>query len=85
MAPFEAPAFGRVNIMAEAWHWITDLGNSKIVALLIFFGTFVGILLYVFTNKQRSARLESYKYMPFQDDDNSESEIETVTDDERNK
>jgi cbb3-type cytochrome oxidase subunit 3 len=70
--------------VAEVWNWITDLGNSKITALLIFFTTFVGILLYVFTNKKRSARLESYKYMPFDDDTDNTSENESVKDDERN-
>lgn len=70
--------------MAEAWHWITQLGNSKIVALLLFFGTFVGILWYVFTNKQRSERLETYKYMPFQDEEDGDTENKAVTDDERN-
>lgn len=55
--------------MEEAWRWITDLGNSKIVALLIFFGTFIGILFYVFSSKKRSKRLESYKYIPLQDED----------------
>lgn len=70
--------------MAEAWHWITQLGNSKIVALLIFFGTFIGILWYVFTNKQRSERLETYKYMPFQDDEDGDTENKAVRDDERN-
>jgi cbb3-type cytochrome oxidase subunit 3 len=70
--------------VAEAWHWITQLGNSKIVALLLFFGTFVGILWYVFTNKQRSERLETYKYMPFQDEEDGDTENKAVTDDERN-
>lgn len=55
--------------MEEAWRWITDLGNSKIVALLIFFTTFIGILIYVFASKTRSRRLESYKYIPLQDED----------------
>ena len=48
--------------------WFTDLGNSKIAALLIFFTVFIGILFYVYTNKSRSERLESYKYIPFDDD-----------------
>ncbi len=69
-------------MLAEAWSWITDLGNSKVTALLIFFFTFIGILLYVLTGKKRSERLESYKYIPLQDDDEPESEIETVKDDE---
>jgi cbb3-type cytochrome oxidase subunit 3 len=69
--------------VAEAWQWITQLGNSKIVALLLFFGTFIGILLYVFSNKQRSERLENYKYMPFQDEEDGDTANKTVRDDER--
>jgi cbb3-type cytochrome oxidase subunit 3 len=56
-------------MLVDFWHWITQLSNSKIVALLIFFPLFMGIVIYVFTNKERSKRLESYKYMPFQDDE----------------
>ncbi len=58
--------------MQEAWSWITQLANSKIVALLIFFSTYVGILIYVFASKKRSERLESYKYMPLQDEDDAD-------------
>jgi cbb3-type cytochrome oxidase subunit 3 len=36
---------------------------------VIFFVVFVGILLYVFTGKKRGKRLESYKHIPFMDDD----------------
>lgn len=54
--------------MAEFWTWITDLGNSKIAALVIFFTTFVGIILYIYSSKNRGQRLESYKYIPFADD-----------------
>lgn len=53
----------------EAWQWITQMGNSKIVALVIFFTTFVGIILYAYASPSRSKRLESYKYIPLQDDD----------------
>lgn len=56
-------------MLADAWLWITDLGNSKMLALLIFFFTFIGIVLYVYTNRQRSERLESYKFLPLEDDD----------------
>jgi cbb3-type cytochrome oxidase subunit 3 len=55
--------------MPEWMMWITRLENSKIVALLLFFVTFCGILLYVYSGKQRSRRLESYKYIPLQDDE----------------
>ncbi|VAW77305.1 hypothetical protein MNBD_GAMMA15-264 [hydrothermal vent metagenome] len=55
--------------MSEWLLWFTRFENSKIVALLLFFVTFCAILLYVYTGKQRSERLESYKYIPLQDDD----------------
>lgn len=55
----------------ELLRWIGQLENSKIVALLIFFVTFCAILLYVLTGKKRRARLESYKYIPFADDEPS--------------
>lgn len=54
--------------MADLWIWLTDLGNSKVVALLIFFPLFVGMLLYVYTGKKRSERLESYKNIPLEDE-----------------
>jgi cbb3-type cytochrome oxidase subunit 3 len=49
--------------------WLSDMQNTKPLALVIFFVVFVGILIYVFTGKQRGKRLESYKHIPFQDDD----------------
>jgi len=56
-------------MLAEWWTWITDLGNSKMAALVIFFVTFVGIILYVYSNRERSKRLESYRNVPFLDDE----------------
>ncbi len=58
--------------MLDLWYWIADMSNSKIVALLLFSTTFVGILVYVFTGKKRSERLESYRYIPFQDDEDEQ-------------
>ena len=46
--------------------------NTKPLALVIFFATFVGILFYVFTGKKRSERLESYKDIPFLEDEQSD-------------
>ncbi|MEW6766313.1 MAG: cbb3-type cytochrome c oxidase subunit 3 [Pseudomonadota bacterium] len=54
--------------MSEIWSWLGDLGNSKVLSLLIFFTTFVAIVLYVYTGKKRKERLESYKNIPFIDD-----------------
>ncbi len=72
--------------------WFTHMENSKPLALVLFFGAFCGIVLYVFTGKRRSQRLESYKYMPFEDDDlrqlnisqgEAPSQFHKVKDDER--
>ena len=49
--------------------WLSQMENTKPLALVIFFVVFVGILLYVFTGKKRSKRLESYKNIPFLEDD----------------
>ncbi|MDH5518175.1 MAG: cbb3-type cytochrome c oxidase subunit 3 [Gammaproteobacteria bacterium] len=52
--------------------------NSKILALLIFFIGFVILLVFVFTGKERSKRLESYKNIPFLDDDEDEPKSSTT-------
>ena len=49
--------------------WFTHMENSKPLALVLFFSVFCGILLYVCTGKQRGQRLESYKYIPLDDDE----------------
>jgi cbb3-type cytochrome oxidase subunit 3 len=55
--------------MAMEWiNWFSRPENTKPLALIIFFVTFVGIVLYVYGSKKRSKRLESYKDIPFQDD-----------------
>jgi cbb3-type cytochrome oxidase subunit 3 len=48
---------------------------TKPVALVIFFVTFVGIVLYVFTGKKRKQRLESYKNIPFLDDEDQDNKV----------
>lgn len=55
--------------MFEWLQWFTDMENTKPFALVLFFVTFVLIILYIYTGKKRSQRLESYKHIPFQDDD----------------
>ncbi|MFZ0470200.1 MAG: cbb3-type cytochrome c oxidase subunit 3 [Thiogranum sp.] len=55
--------------MAEWIQWLGQFENSKILALLLFFIAFCGILIYVYTGKKRSQRLESYKFIPLQDDE----------------
>lgn len=48
--------------------WFSKPENTKPVALIIFFVTFIGILLYVYGNRKRSRRLESYRDIPFLDE-----------------
>ena len=48
--------------------WFSKPENTKPVALIIFFVTFIGIVLYVYGNRKRGRRLESYRDIPFQDD-----------------
>ncbi len=55
--------------MFEWLSWFTHMENTKPFVLVIFSITFVLILVYVFTNRNRSKRLESYKNIPFQDDE----------------
>jgi len=56
-------------VIGEMLEWLSKMENTKPLALVIFFVVFVGILIYVFGGKKRSKRLESYKNIPFLDDD----------------
>ena len=52
--------------------WIRSVvhsGDAKTFLLLLFFFTFIGIIVYVYASRKRSRRLESYKNIPFEDDD----------------
>lgn len=49
--------------------WFSHPENTKPLALIIFFVTFVGIIIYVYGSKKRSQRLESYRDIPFLDDE----------------
>ncbi len=55
--------------MFEWLSWFTRMENTKPFVLVLFSITFVLILLYVFTNRNRGKRLESYKNIPFIDED----------------
>lgn len=65
-------------MLTDFWTWIMDLGNSKIVALLIFFTTFVGIVFYVYSSRKRSERLESYRFMPLMDEDDADRKVKAA-------
>lgn len=55
------------------FEWFTNMENTKPFVLVLFFVTFVGIILYVYTGKKRSERLESYKNIPLTEDDDEQS------------
>ena len=49
--------------------WFTKFENTKPVSLVIFFGLFCGVVVYLYGSKQRGAQLESFKNIPLQDED----------------
>lgn len=49
--------------------WLANPANAKSLALVIFFVTFVAIVLWVYGSKKRGKKLESYKHIPFLDDE----------------
>ncbi len=63
--------------------WFTSMEHSKPLALVLFFSAFCGILIYVFTGKKRARRLESYKYIPFAEDEPRQPELHGFARDEQ--
>ena len=61
--------------MPEWLEWLTDMRYTKPVALVFFFVVFVVIVLYIYTGKKRGERLESYKDIPFMDDNDQETKV----------
>ncbi len=43
--------------------------NGRTIMLVVFFLAFLGILIYLFGNRRRGQRLESYRDIPLQDDE----------------
>jgi cbb3-type cytochrome oxidase subunit 3 len=62
-------------MMQELFDWFMVMANNKSVTLIIFVVTFVSILIYVYGSKKRSKRLETYRNIPFLDDDNDQGFI----------
>ncbi|MEW6611980.1 MAG: cbb3-type cytochrome oxidase subunit 3 [Pseudomonadota bacterium] len=48
--------------------WFTEMENTKPFVLVLFFVTFVGILIYVLGGRKRGKHLESAKYVIFEED-----------------
>lgn len=66
------------------FEWLSSMENTKPLALVIFLVSFVGVLIYVLTNRKRSERLESYKNIPFLDDDEASEKGSNVDKDSDN-
>ena len=49
--------------------WFSRPENTKPLGLVIFFVTFIGIVIYAYGSKKRSDQLESYRNIPFLDDE----------------
>ncbi|MGA9165628.1 MAG: cbb3-type cytochrome c oxidase subunit 3 [Thiobacillus sp.] len=48
--------------------WFSKPENTKPVALIIFLVTFIGIVIYVYGSKKRGEQIETYRNIPFLDD-----------------
>jgi cbb3-type cytochrome oxidase subunit 3 len=55
--------------MLEVWNWFIALASHKATLLALLFPLFIGIVIYTYAGRRRSQRLESYRYMPFEDED----------------
>ena len=69
--------------MFDWLQWFTHMEHSKPLALVLFFGAFCGVLIYVFTGKNRAKRLESYKYMPLDEEEPQRPELDGFARDDR--
>lgn len=57
-------------MLNDIFEWFLVMANNKSVTLVIFVVTFIAILIYVYGSKKRSKRFETYRNIPFLDDDN---------------
>ena len=57
----------------ELLMWFSKPENTKPLGLIIFFVTFVGIVLYVYGSKSRGKLLETYRNIPFLDEQQGEN------------
>lgn len=58
-------------MLNDIFEWFMVMANNKSVTLVIFVVTFVAILIYVYGSKKRSKRFETYRNIPFLDDDDA--------------
>ncbi len=58
-------------MLNDIFEWFLVMANNKSVTLVIFVITFLAILIYVYGSKKRSERFETYRNIPFLDDDDT--------------
>jgi len=58
--------------MSEIFNWLTKMEYTKPFVLVLFFVTFFLLIIYVYSNKKRSSRFESYKNIPFEEDNDGD-------------
>lgn len=56
-------------MLNDIFEWFMVMANNKATTLIIFVVTFLAIIIYVYGSKKRSDRFESYRNIPFLDDD----------------
>ena len=56
-------------MLNDIFEWFMVMANNKAATLIIFVVTFLAIIIYVYGSKKRSDRFESYRNIPFLDDD----------------
>ncbi|MEE9310140.1 MAG: cbb3-type cytochrome c oxidase subunit 3 [Cocleimonas sp.] len=58
-------------MLNDIFEWFLVMANNKSVTLVIFVITFLAILIYVYGSKKRSERFETYRNIPFLDDNDA--------------
>ncbi len=56
-------------MLNDIFDWFMVMSNNKSFTLVIFVITFIAIIAYVYGSKKRSERFETYRNIPFIDDD----------------
>ena len=56
-------------MLNDIFDWFMVMSNNKSFTLVVFVITFIAIIAYVYGSKKRSERLETYRNIPFLDDD----------------
>jgi cbb3-type cytochrome oxidase subunit 3 len=56
-------------MLNDIFEWFMVMANNKAATLVIFVVTFLAIIIYVYGSKSRSKRFETYRNIPFLDDD----------------